>query len=77
MTNDIRNQKHYTQFKIQPIDFIGTNRLDFLVGNIIKYVCRYNLKNGVEDLEKAKHYLDVLIAREKDHLGIGKYIQIK
>ncbi len=62
---DIRQQSHYTQFKIQPVVFIAANKLDYLQGNIIKYVCRANLKNGVEDLEKAKHYLDMLIQQAK------------
>lgn len=63
--DEIKQQAHYTQHKIQPVVFIGENRLDFLAGNVIKYVSRYNLKNGVEDLEKARHYLDMLIQREK------------
>ena len=62
---DIKQQAHYTQHKIQPVVYIGENRLDFLAGNVIKYVSRYNLKNGVEDLEKARHYLNMLIQREK------------
>ncbi len=62
---DITQQLHYTQHKIQPVCFIGENKIDFLAGNVIKYVSRYNLKNGVEDLEKARHYLDMLIQREK------------
>lgn len=61
---NIRQQSHYTQHKIQPVCFIGENKLDFLAGNVIKYVSRYNLKNGVEDLKKARHYLDMLIQRE-------------
>jgi hypothetical protein len=65
MKKDIRKQKHYTQFKIQPLEFSALNHLDFLEGNIIKYVCRYKLKNGIEDLQKAKHYLDCLIEREE------------
>lgn len=43
--------------------FIGENNLDFLCGNIIKYVLRYDAKNGVDDLKKARVYLDALIAR--------------
>lgn len=62
---NIKQQDHYTQHKIQPAVFIGMNKIDFLAGNVIKYVCRYNLKNGVQDLEKARHYLDMLIQREK------------
>lgn len=52
---------HYKDFKIQPIVFIQQNGLGFIEGNVIKYVCRYKNKNGVEDLLKARHYLDILI----------------
>ena len=52
---------YYRQYEIQPIEFIIKNKLGFLEGNIIKYVCRYKQKNGVEDLLKAQHYLDFLI----------------
>lgn len=60
--NRIKHQKHYEQYAIQPIEFIGANGLDFFQGNIIKYVLRYKEKNGLEDLAKAKHYLDMLIS---------------
>lgn len=59
---------HYKGFKIEPITFILQNDLDFCQGNIIKYVCRYKMKNGIEDLEKAKHYIELLIEYEKDKL---------
>lgn len=62
---DIRHQPHYEQFNIQPVVFIAANNLDFLTGNIIKYVLRHSKKNGVQDLEKAKHYLDMLIQKAK------------
>lgn len=52
---------HYSRFPIQPIEFIRKNRLDFLQANIIKYVCRHDAKNGLEDLMKARQYLDWLI----------------
>lgn len=58
---NVAQQKHYTQFKIQPIEFITANKIPFLAGNVIKYVCRQNLKNGVEDLKKAKVYIDYMI----------------
>lgn len=51
---------HY-QKAIQPWDYIIANSLGYLEGNIIKYVSRYKEKNGKQDLEKAKHYLDKLI----------------
>jgi len=60
---DIRHQPHYEQFKIQPVVFIAENNLDFLTGNIIKYVLRHGKKDGLKDLEKAKHYLDMLIQK--------------
>lgn len=52
--------EHY-QKPIQPWDYITLNRLGYLEGNIIKYVTRYKEKNGLQDLQKAKHYLDKLI----------------
>ena len=52
---------HYTRFKIQPIEFISKNNLSFIQGCIIKYICRFDKKNGVEDLEKIKHYCDLQI----------------
>lgn len=52
---------HYKSKKIQPIDYILGNNLSFCEGNIIKYVTRYKDKNGVEDLQKAKQYIDFLI----------------
>lgn len=60
---DITKQPHYTQFKIQPAVFIGENKLGYFEGNVVKYVCRYKQKNGLEDLKKARHYLDMLISQ--------------
>ena len=55
--------KHYKQ-DIQVWDFVHRNGIGYLAGNIIKYVSRYKKKNGLEDLEKAKHYLEKLIEEE-------------
>lgn len=52
---------HYKGKAIQPWDFIVANGLGFLEGNVIKYVARWKDKNGIEDLKKARHYLDKLI----------------
>lgn len=52
---------HYKNLPIQPIDYIAKNGLGYMEGNIIKYVTCYPHKNGVEDLKKARHYLDMLI----------------
>jgi len=51
---------HYKDFPIQPIEFTCKNNLDFLQGNVIKYVCRHKAKNGVEDIDKAIHYLQLI-----------------
>ena len=64
---DIMNNrpKHYdNDSTIDVIDFCNIYSLDFTEGNIIKYIVRYKLKNGVQDLEKARDYLDRLIERE-------------
>ena len=52
--------KHYKDFKIQPIEFITKNKLSFIQGNIIKYVCRFDKKNGNQDIDKAIHYCELL-----------------
>ena len=52
---------HYKDFKIQPAEFIRANNLNFCQGNVVKYVTRYKGKNGIEDLRKAKHYIEMLI----------------
>ena len=52
---------HYKDLPIQPIEFILKNKLGFCEGCIIKYICRYKNKNGLEDLKKAKHYIEMLI----------------
>ncbi|MCW2317127.1 hypothetical protein M2322_002681 [Rhodoblastus acidophilus] len=53
---------HYTRFKIEPIRFIIENNLNFHQANIIKYILRYDAKNGLEDLKKARRMLDMFIA---------------
>ena len=56
---------HYSGLAIEPLDYIIANKMDFLEGNIIKYVTRYPNKGGVEDLIKAREYIDKLIERER------------
>lgn len=55
---------HYKHMKIQPVEFIEENELGFLVGCVIKRMCRYKNKNGAEDLRKAKHEIDLILERE-------------
>lgn len=56
---------HYKQGDIEVIDFILDQNFNYLEGNIVKYVSRYKLKNGVEDLKKAEWYLRELILLEE------------
>lgn len=58
------NGNHYKNMKIQPIEFCQVNKIPWCESNVIKYVCRHKLKNGLDDLLKAKHYIDVLISLE-------------
>ena len=57
---------HYQHYLIQPYEFISKNNLSFFQGCVVKYVCRYLNKNGIEDLEKIKHYCDLEIKKIKD-----------
>ena len=52
---------HYKQKPMQPWDYIAANNIGFFEGNVIKYVTRWKDKGGLEDLYKAKHYLEKLI----------------
>jgi hypothetical protein len=56
---------HYKKYKIQPIEFILKNNIGFCEANIIKYVLRFKEKGGIADLEKAKHYIELLIDTTK------------
>ena len=56
---------HYLKYKIQPVEFIIKNNIGFVEGNIIKYILRFKEKGGVEDLLKAKHYIELLIDLSK------------
>jgi hypothetical protein len=57
---------HYKKYKIQPVEFIIKNNIGFVEGNIIKYVLRFKDKNGIEDLKKAQHYINLLIDTYKN-----------
>lgn len=59
--DNVNKPSHYTQGGIEPIDYILANDMNFLEGNVIKYVTRYKHKNGLEDLKKAEFYLKRLI----------------
>ena len=55
---------HYKDKDIQPIEYIHANKMGFCEGNVVKYITRWKEKNGVADLEKAKHYIELLIELE-------------
>jgi hypothetical protein len=59
--------KHYMKYKIQPIEFITQNNIPFIEGNVIKYLLRYKDKNGIQDLDKCIHYIELL--KELYHNG--------
>lgn len=52
---------HYKDFKIQPIEFIHANNLDFMAANVVKYVVRAKNKNGAQDIRKAIHYCQLIL----------------
>ena len=54
---------HYNRYTIQPVDFIIANNLDWCEANAVKYITRCKDKNGVEDIKKAIHYLEILLER--------------
>ena len=57
--------KHYRKMKIQPAEFINENKLLFAEGNAIKYICRHSQKGGIQDIDKAIHYLEMV--KERDY----------
>ena len=66
MNEDLINHpKHYTQGKIEVHSFILDQQLPWDAGNVVKYVCRYRFKGGLEDLLKARWYLNSLIRKER------------
>ena len=58
---------HYKKLAIQPVEYIHANKIGYFEGNVIKYVSRWRSKNGIKDLEKAKHYIELLIELETRH----------
>lgn len=56
---------HYKKMAIQPMDYSMKNKLDPCQHTAIKYITRFREKGGIEDLEKAKHCIDMLIEYEK------------
>lgn len=53
--------EHYKEMPLQPVEFIMLNKIPFLEGCVIKRMCRWKSKGKLEDLQKAKHEIDLLI----------------
>lgn len=69
MSNPLDTQvggSHYTSLAIQPVRYIYENGLPFIEGNIVKYISRWQAKGGIEDLQKVKHYVELLIQFEQE-----------
>ena len=68
MTYDTLNKQvdgdHYKSMNIQPAHFINENKLQYAEGNAIKYICRHQKKGKRKDIEKAIHYLEIIIERD-------------
>ena len=60
------NGDHYKNMKIQPAEFINENKLLFAEGSAIKYICRHKQKGKRKDIEKAIHYLEMILERDYD-----------
>ena len=60
---------HYQKYKIQPSKFVVENELLYPEGCAIKYICRHRLKGEKQDLEKAIHFIEMIIERDYgDHI---------
>tara|TARA_R100001460_G_scaffold3846_3_gene11216 strand:- start:352 stop:675 length:324 start_codon:yes stop_codon:yes gene_type:complete len=55
---------HYKDCAIQPVDYIVKNNLDFLEGNVVKYITRHKTKNGIEDIRKVIHYAELILEKK-------------
>lgn len=64
MTDPLHTQvggNHYKKCGIQPVEYMVANDLGYCEGAIVKYITRYQDKGGIEDLEKIKHFVDLII----------------
>jgi hypothetical protein len=63
---------HYKDMAIQPMEYSMANKLDACQHTAIKYVTRFRQKGGIQDLEKARHFLDLLIELEHQKIAAAK-----
>lgn len=67
MKNALKEQvggSHYKDSPIQPVEYSHANKLGFIEGSVVKYVSRHRQKNGRQDIEKAIHFLKILLDLE-------------
>jgi len=65
--DNIKDPKHYSRWKIEPVQFMMENEIPYVEGNVIKYIMRWRYKGGLEDLHKAQEYLNILIKNELEN----------
>jgi Protein of unknwon function (DUF3310) len=68
---------HYKQFKIQPVEFCHVNKIPYLEATAIKYLCRWRDKGGIQDLDKAIHFIELLKQLEDKHADNGNVGDVK
>jgi hypothetical protein len=62
---------HYKKLKIQVVEYCMENGIPFMEGSAIKYLTRWRDKGGIEDLKKAKHFVEMLIEYEENKDDVG------
>ena len=65
--DNIKDPKHYSRWKIEPVQFMMENEIPYVEGNVIKYIMRWRYKGGLEDLHKAQEYLNILVKNELEN----------
>ena len=68
---DTTSPDYYQKGNIEVTDFIIDQSMSFLEGNVVKYLCRYKEKSGIQDLRKARWYIEKLIAERMKTTGAG------
>ena len=65
--DNIKDPKHYSRWKIEPVQFMMENEIPYAEGNVIKYIMRWRYKGGLEVLHKAQEYINLLIENELEN----------
>ncbi len=68
--DNIKDPKHYSRWKIEPVQFMMENEIPYVEGNVIKYIMRWRYKGGLEDLHKAREYLNILIKNALENSSV-------